>query len=75
MDNAVVIKIGGATIDQAGVMEELAEDLHQLEGLFPIIVHGGGAEIGRYLKMLGKEFTFVKGLRVTDGDVVDVVEI
>ena len=75
MDNAVVIKIGGATIDQAGVMEELAEDLHQLEGLFPIIVHGGGAEIGRYLKMLGKEFTFVKGLRVTDGDVVDVVEM
>ncbi|MBT5875827.1 MAG: acetylglutamate kinase [Candidatus Latescibacteria bacterium] len=75
MENAVVIKIGGATIDQSGVMEELAEDLHALEHMFPIIVHGGGAEIGRYLDLLGKEFKFVKGLRVTDGDVVDVVEM
>ena len=73
--NTVVIKIGGATIDQPGVIEELAEDLRSLDGLFPIIVHGGGAEIGRYLKLLGKEFTFVRGLRVTDGDMVDIVEM
>ncbi|MBI4552017.1 MAG: acetylglutamate kinase [Candidatus Latescibacteria bacterium] len=71
----VVIKIGGATINQPGLIEELAGDLRQLDGLFPIVVHGGGAEIGRYLKLLGKEFTFVKGLRVTDADMVDIVEM
>lgn len=71
----VVIKIGGATVDQPGTLEELAADLREMKWLFPIIVHGGGAEIGRYLKMLGKEFTFVKGLRVTDGDMVEVVEM
>lgn len=71
----VVIKIGGATMDQPGIIEELAGDLRRLDGLFPIVVHGGGAEIGRYLKLLGKEFTFVKGLRVTDADMVEIVEM
>jgi acetylglutamate kinase len=70
-----VIKLGGATIEQPGVLEELAADLREMDGVFPIIVHGGGAEIGRYLKLLGREFTFVKGLRVTDADMVEIVEM
>ena len=71
----VVIKLGGATIGQGGVIEELAADLHAMSSVLPIIVHGGGSEIGRYLQMLGKEFTFVKGLRVTDEDMVEIVEM
>lgn len=75
MQKKIVIKLGGATIEQAGVIEELAGDLRGMSSVFPIIVHGGGSEIGRYLKMLGKEFKFVKGLRVTDGDMVEIVEM
>lgn len=71
----VVIKLGGATIEQPGVIEELADDIKNLPDFSPIVVHGGGAEIGRYLKLLGKDFTFVKGLRVTDADMVEIVEM
>ncbi len=75
MERSIVVKLGGATIEQAGVIEELAADLRGMPDVFPIIVHGGGSEIGRYLELLGKEFTFVKGLRVTDGDMVEIVEM
>lgn len=75
MAKNIVVKLGGATIEQDGVIEELAADLRDLPDIFPIIVHGGGAEIGRYLELLGKEFTFVNGLRVTDGDMVEIVEM
>ncbi|MBM3263854.1 MAG: acetylglutamate kinase [candidate division Zixibacteria bacterium] len=71
----VVIKLGGATIEQPGVIEELAADLRNLRDIAVILVHGGGAEIGRYLTLLGKEFTFVDGLRVTDADMVEIVEM
>lgn len=71
----VVVKIGGNAIDRPGFIEELAEDLSGLDTHLPVIVHGGGGEIGRYLNLLGKEFRFVKGLRVTDADMVDVVEM
>ena len=75
MDRSIVVKLGGATIEQDGVIEELAADLRDMPSVFPIIVHGGGSEIGRYLELLGKEFTFVEGLRVTDADMVEVVEM
>ena len=75
MARNIVVKLGGATIEQDGVIEELAADLRDMPDVFPIIVHGGGAEIGRYLELLGKEFTFVNGLRVTDGDMVEIVEM
>ncbi len=75
MDRSIVVKLGGATIEQDGVIEELAADLLDMPSVFPIIVHGGGSEIGRYLELLGKEFTFVEGLRVTDADMVEVVEM
>ncbi len=75
MERTIVVKLGGATIEQDGVVEELAADLRDMPDVFPIVVHGGGSEIGRYLELLGKEFTFVNGLRVTDGDMVEVVEM
>lgn len=75
MNRTVVIKLGGATIERGRVVEELAGDLHDMPSVFSIIVHGGGSEIGRYLKILGKKFTFVKGLRVTDEDTVEIVEM
>ena len=68
MNRSIVVKLGGATIEQDGVIEELAADLRDMPDVFSIVVHGGGSEIGRYLELLGKEFTFVNGLRVTDGD-------
>ena len=49
MDRSIVVKLGGATIEQDGVIEELAADLRDMPSVFPIIVHGGGSEIGRYL--------------------------
>ena len=75
MERSIVVKLGGATIEQEGVIEELAADLRDMPSVFPIIVHGGGSEIGRYLELLGKEFTFVNGLRVTDADMIEVVEM
>ncbi len=75
MERSIVIKLGGATIEQAGVIEELAADLRDMPDVSAIIVHGGGAEIGRHLALLGKEFAFVNGLRVTDGDMVEIVEM
>ena len=75
MERSIVVKLGGATIDQDGVIEELGPTCGTCRRSSPIIVHGGGSEIGRYLELLGKEFTFVKGLRVTDGDMVEIVEM
>src|SRR3989304_4812527 len=44
-------------------------------GVSPVIVHGGGPQIGETLKRMGKESTFVQGMRVTDGETMDIVEM
>src|SRR3989304_3448245 len=44
-------------------------------GVSPVIIHGGGPQIGELLKRMGKESTFVQGMRVTDGETMDIVEM
>src|SRR5207248_6849857 len=74
---SVVIKYGGAAMDQADLKETFALDviLLHLVGINPVIVHGGGPQIGALMKRLGKEPTFVGGMRVTDEETVEIVEM
>lgn len=71
-----VVKFGGSIID-AGEGGTLAQDLVLLKGagIHPVLVHGGGPEITRLLERLGKTSTFVQGLRVTDPETMEVVEM
>lgn len=72
----VVVKFGGSVLDVAG-RSTIAEDLVLLKGagIDAVLVHGGGPEITRMLERLGKRSTFVHGLRVTDDETMDVVEM
>jgi acetylglutamate kinase len=74
---SVVIKYGGAAMEQADLKEPFALDviLLHLVGINPIIVHGGGPQIGALMKKLGKEPQFVGGMRVTDVETVEIVEM
>jgi acetylglutamate kinase len=74
---SVVIKYGGAAMEHADLKEPFALDviLLQLVGIQPIIVHGGGPQIGALMKRLGKEPKFVGGMRVTDAETVEIVEM
>lgn len=73
----MVVKYGGnAMIDEdlkRAVMNDLV--LLSLVGIRPVLVHGGGPEISDALKRMGKESTFVHGLRVTDAETVEIVEM
>jgi acetylglutamate kinase len=73
----VVIKYGGAAMEQADLKESFALDVILLHfvGLRPVIVHGGGPQIGALMKRLGKEPRFVGGMRVTDEETVEIVEM
>jgi acetylglutamate kinase len=72
----VVIKYGGSVLD-AGAAGTVVEDLVLLKGagVNPVLVHGGGPEITRMLERIGKETRFVNGLRVTDEETMEVVEM
>ncbi len=73
---SVVVKFGGsvlATEDQGTFTDDLV--LLKGAGVDPVLVHGGGPEITRVLERLGMESRFVSGLRVTDGDTMEVVEM
>jgi acetylglutamate kinase len=73
----LVIKYGGAAMEQADLKEQFAKDvlLLRLVGIRPVIVHGGGPQIGALMKRLGKEPKFVGGMRVTDVETVEIVEM
>ena len=73
----VVIKYGGNAMVDAQLKQGFARDivLMKLVGINPIIVHGGGPQIGNLLKKLNIESSFVDGLRVTDSQTMDVVEM
>ena len=77
MNGIICIKIGGSTIDTPGLLGELAHSVRQLvqESRKPVIVHGGGKDIGRQLKLLNKEFTFIEGMRVTDAETMKTVQM
>lgn len=72
----VVIKYGGSVLD-AGAAGTVIEDLVLLKGagVNPVVVHGGGPEITRMLERIGKEARFVNGLRVTDAETMEIVEM
>ena len=73
----VVIKYGGAAMEDVGLREEFARDVVLLKyvGLNPIVVHGGGPEITGYMERLGLPVQFVGGLRVSDEDTVEVAKM
>jgi acetylglutamate kinase len=73
----VVIKYGGAAMEDPGLREEFARDVVLLKyvGLDPIVVHGGGPEITAYMERLGLPVEFVGGLRVSDEDTVEVAKM
>ena len=74
---SLVIKYGGSAMESGDLKESFALDviLLHLVGINPVIVHGGGPQIGAMMKKLGKEPTFVGGMRVTDADTVEIVEM
>ncbi len=73
----VIIKYGGSAMEQADLKQSFALDviLLRLVGIDPVIVHGGGPQIGALMKRLGKEPQFVGGMRVTDAETVEIVEM
>ena len=73
----VVIKYGGAAMEDAELREEFARDVVLLKyvGLKPIVVHGGGPEITAYMERLGLPVRFVGGLRVSDESTVEVAKM
>ena len=72
-----VIKYGGHAMGDPEAARDFAEDVVLLKavGINPVVVHGGGPQIGRMLKQLGIESTFVGGLRVTDKETAQVAEM
>jgi len=73
----IVVKYGGNAMVDAELKQSFARDivLMKLVGMNPIIVHGGGPQIGSLLEKLNIESSFVEGLRVTDSQTMDVVEM
>jgi len=73
----VVIKYGGAAMENARLRESTAEDIVLMKyvGMNPVVVHGGGPEINRTLQRLGVEAKFHNGLRITDEETVKIVEM
>ena len=73
----VVIKYGGNAMVDEELKSGFARDivLMKLVGINPVVVHGGGPQIGQLLEKIGKETTFVEGMRVTDSETMDVVEM
>ncbi len=76
-EETVVIKFGGNAMGDAALADAFAQDLVylKLSGVNPIVVHGGGPQIGTMLKKLQISSEFVQGLRVTDKSTIDVVEM
>lgn len=75
--NTVVVKYGGNAMVDEALKQSFATDvvLMKLVGIHPVIVHGGGPQIGKLLEQLNIESRFVDGLRVTDSRTMDVVEM
>ena len=73
----IVIKYGGNAMVDENLKQGFARDvvLMKLVGINPVIVHGGGPQINELLEKIGKESTFIKGMRVTDRETMDVVEM
>lgn len=73
----IVIKYGGSAMVDDELKRGFARDivLMKLVGMNPVVVHGGGPQIGKLLEQIGKESKFVQGMRVTDSETMDIVEM
>ena len=73
----IVIKYGGNAMVDNALKQSFARDMVLMKqiGMNPVVVHGGGPQIGSFLKQLGKETSFVAGMRVTDAETMDIVEM
>ena len=73
----IVIKYGGNAMEGEELKNSFARDVVMMKtvGINPVVVHGGGPQISNLLKALGKESHFVDGMRVTDSETMDVVEM
>ena len=73
----IVIKYGGHAMVDEDLKTNFARDVVMLKyiGINPVVVHGGGPQIGSFLKKLGKESKFVQGMRVTDEETMNIVEM
>ncbi|MDR1700054.1 MAG: acetylglutamate kinase [Lachnoclostridium sp.] len=73
----VVVKYGGSAMLDEKLQRSVIKDvaLLKLVGMKPIIVHGGGKEISKWVKLIGKEPEFVNGLRVTDSETMEIAEM
>ncbi len=73
----IVIKYGGNAMVDQDLKHGFARDviMMKLVGMNPVIVHGGGPQISELLRKIGKESTFIDGLRVTDSETMDIVEM
>ncbi len=76
-DKTIVIKYGGNAMTEPQLKESFAIDvvLHKLVGMNPVVVHGGGPQINEMLDKLGKKGEFIQGMRVTDEETMDIVEM
>ncbi len=76
-NKTIVLKYGGAAMVDEALQSSFARDvvLMKLVGMNPVVVHGGGPQIGDTLERIGKETEFVDGMRVTDRETMDVVEM
>ncbi len=76
-NKTIVIKYGGHAMVDEDLKDKFARDVVMMKyiGMHPVVVHGGGPQIGSFLKKLGKESKFVQGMRVTDEETMDIVEM
>ena len=73
----IVVKYGGNAMVDENLKRGFARDMVMLKlvGINPVVVHGGGPQIGQLLERIGKESKFIEGMRVTDAETMDVVEM
>lgn len=76
-DKTVVIKYGGSAMIDEDLKRCVIQDIIFMEyvGMHPIVVHGGGAQISELMKKLGKKPEFIKGMRITDKETAEIVEM
>jgi len=76
-DKTIVIKYGGNAMTDPQLKESFASDvvLLKLVGMNPVVVHGGGPQINEMLDKMGKKGEFIQGMRVTDEETMDIVEM
>lgn len=72
-----VVKYGGNAMGDDDMIDSFARDIVLMKavGMNPVVVHGGGPQIGKHLEKLGKKSAFIDGMRVTDAETMDVVEM